>query len=73
MGFGDLADELGSVTNKVLSETLSDLEDHDVVERDVVAEQPVRVRYSLTDHGQDLAPVVDALAEWGQTHRDRGP
>ena len=66
--FGELADELGDVTNKVLSESLDDLESRGVVERTVETEKPVRVRYALTERGRSLEPVVDALETWGDDH-----
>ncbi|WP_232686562.1 winged helix-turn-helix transcriptional regulator [Halobacterium zhouii] len=66
--FGELAEELGDVTNKVLSESLEDLEDRGVVERTVENEKPVRVRYSLTERGRSLEPVVGALEDWGEDH-----
>jgi len=66
--FSELADDLGPVTNKVLSETLDDLEASGVVDREVVAEKPVTVEYSLTDRGRSLRPVITALEDWGQTH-----
>jgi len=68
LGFGDLADDIGTVTNKVLSETLADLEADGVVERTVVDDRPVRVEYSLTASGEELAPAVEALADWGEQY-----
>jgi DNA-binding HxlR family transcriptional regulator len=66
--FSELADDLDPVTNKVLSETLDDLEASGLIDRDVVAEKPVTVEYSLTERGRSLRPVITALADWGQTH-----
>jgi DNA-binding HxlR family transcriptional regulator len=37
------------------------------VDREVVASEPVRVRYSLTPGGRGLRPAVEALHEWGET------
>lgn len=66
--FNELANETGAVTNKVLSQSLEDLEEKGLVNRTVVNEKPVAVEYSLTDRGKSLDPVVDALEQWGQTH-----
>lgn len=66
--FGTLADDIGTVTNKMLSATLDDLEADGVVERTVVEEKPVEVEYSLTARGRALEPVVEALTDWGETH-----
>ncbi len=68
LGFNALKDEVDGISSKVLSDSLSDLEDSRLVERDIVSEKPFRVEYSLTERGQALRPVVDAMAEWGQNH-----
>lgn len=39
-----------------------------IVKRQVYAEVPPRVEYSLTPYGQTLRPVLDALYNWGTTH-----
>jgi DNA-binding HxlR family transcriptional regulator len=57
------------LSNKVLSDCLDRLQAAAVVDREVVSEKPVRVEYSLTDAGRELAPAIDALEEWGRTHR----
>lgn len=66
--FNELSSEIGAVTNKVLSESLDDLEEKALVERTVVNEKPVQVEYALTERGHSLEPVIGALAEWGKTH-----
>lgn len=66
--FSDLNDEIGAITNKMLSQSLEDLEEKGLVDREVVNEKPVAVEYSLTERGRSLAPVIDALEEWGETH-----
>lgn len=66
--FNELSNEVGSVTNKVLSQSLDDLEEKGIVNRTVVNEKPVAVEYSLSERGQSLEPVIEALQEWGKTH-----
>lgn len=66
--FNELQRAAGDVTNKVLSESLEDLAEQGIVDRTVVAEKPVAVEYELTDRGRALAPVIEALREWGRTH-----
>lgn len=66
--FNELSDEVGTITNKMLSQSLEDLEEKGLVEREIVNEQPVAVEYSLTDRGQSLEPVIDSLQAWGKTH-----
>lgn len=66
--FNELADEVGAITNKVLSDSLGDLEGKGLVERTVVNDRPVEVEYALTERGASLEPVIDALQTWGTTH-----
>jgi len=65
--FSDLADSLGGITPTRLTERLRHLQAVGIVERD---RRPGRreVWYRLTDAGQDLGPVVDALTLWGIRH-----
>jgi len=69
-GFSELQDHIGGISNKVLSDTLDDLEKKRLVTREVVSEKPFRVEYDLTPRGEDLEPVIDAMAEWGEHHLD---
>jgi len=64
MGFSDLKSELSGVSSKMLSESLSTLQDQRLVAREIVSDQPVRVTYSLTEKGAALAPVVDEILAW---------
>ena len=66
--FNELSGAVGPVTNKMLSESLSDLEEKGLVDRRVINDKPVEVEYALTDRGESLEPVVDALQEWGTSH-----
>lgn len=66
--FNELASEVGGVTNKVLSNSLEDLEENGLVDRTVVNEKPVAVEYSLTERGRSLEPVIETLRQWGKTH-----
>lgn len=66
--FNELADEVGPITNKVLSNSLKDLQEKELVERTIVNEQPVEVEYALTERGESLESVIESLEEWGKTH-----
>lgn len=66
--FNQLLGEIDAITNKVLSESLEDLETKTLVAREVVAENPKRVEYTLTNHGRSLKPVIEALDTWGTKH-----
>ncbi|MFC4356649.1 winged helix-turn-helix transcriptional regulator [Halobium salinum] len=65
LGFSELAREVDGVSNKVLSESLTDLQEKGLVSRRVVDDRPFRVQYSVTGHGESLRSVVDAIEAWG--------
>ncbi|WP_132058669.1 winged helix-turn-helix transcriptional regulator [Halorussus amylolyticus] len=67
-GFNDLKEAVDGISSKVLSDSLSDLEEKRLVNREIVSEKPVRVEYSLTEHGQSLQPVIFAMRDWGMEH-----
>jgi DNA-binding HxlR family transcriptional regulator len=71
LGFNELLELLPDVSSKVLTGTLDALQEADLVERRVLKQSPLRVEYDLTEAGGDLAPVFDALGEWGKRHLDR--
>lgn len=63
--FGELKRSIGSVSQKVLTAQLRDMEEGGLVLRRVYAEVPPRVEYSLTDLGRSLKPILDAMQNWG--------
>ncbi len=68
LGFNALKEEVDGVSSKVLSDSLSDMEESALVEREIVSEKPFRVEYSLTDRGRDLRPIIEAMEGWGSRH-----
>jgi DNA-binding HxlR family transcriptional regulator/peroxiredoxin len=62
--FDSLTESLG-ISRKVLASSLSALVEHGVVERTPYQERPVRHRYTLTERGRALLPVLVALQDWG--------
>jgi DNA-binding HxlR family transcriptional regulator len=56
------------VALKVLSRQLKDLEADGIVKREVFAEVPPRVEYSLTAKGRSLSEVMVSLCEWSEEH-----
>jgi DNA-binding HxlR family transcriptional regulator len=65
--FGELRDALPGVSPKTLTERLRTMEQQGIVRREVFPVIPPHVEYSLTPLGRSLAPVIDALREWGST------
>ena len=68
LGFSGLKDRLNGISSKMLSESLSSLEEHGLVARQIVSDQPVRVEYSLTERGVGIQPVVDELFDWSEQY-----
>lgn len=66
MRFGELKKQIPDITEKMLSLQLKALEEDGLVKREVYAEVPLRVEYSLTDFGKTLIPVIEAIAAWGR-------
>lgn len=64
--FGELKKSIGSVSQKVLTAQLRDMEEKGLVNRKVYAEVPPRVEYTLTELGYSLKPILDAMREWGE-------
>lgn len=67
--FGELKKSIGSVSQKVLTSQLRDMEQSGLVNRKVYAEVPPRVEYSLTKLGQSLKPILDAMWNWGEGYK----
>jgi DNA-binding HxlR family transcriptional regulator len=72
MGFSALKRKTTDVSSKMLSESLSNLEENGIVNRSVVSEQPVRVEYTLTERGMKLDQVVTAVMRWGYESETSG-
>lgn len=54
---------------KVLTVQLRAMEANGLVHREVYAEVPPRVEYSLTDLGRSLKPILDAMWSWGENYK----
>ena len=69
--FGELKKSLGSVSQKVLTAQLRDMESSGLLTRTVYAEVPPRVEYSLTETGLSLKPILDSMVKWGNEYREK--
>ena len=67
--FGELKKSIGTVSQKVRTAQLRDMEAKGLVTRRVYAEVPPRVEYSLTDLGRSLKPILDAMWSWGEEYK----
>lgn len=66
--FSELRRMMTDCSQKMLSQTLKNLEQTHLVHREVFPEVPPRVEYSLTDTGRSLMPALSQLVEWGIEH-----
>lgn len=67
--FNELMRRLVPISQKMLTQQLRALEDHGIIHRTVYPQVPPKVEYSLTELGQSLAPVLQALGKWGCQHK----
>lgn len=68
--FGGLRRRLDGITQKMLTQTLRDLERNGLVHRAVYPSVPPRVEYSLTELGRSISGLMDAIRTWSETHID---
>ncbi|HWQ66952.1 MAG TPA: helix-turn-helix domain-containing protein [Methanospirillum sp.] len=68
MRFSTLEGMLPMITPGMLTKQLRELERDGIVSREIFAEVPLRVEYSLTNLGVTLSPVLDSLCTWGQQY-----
>jgi DNA-binding HxlR family transcriptional regulator len=66
--FGELQRRLQGISPKVLTNTLRRLEDGGFLDREIYAEVPLRVEYSLTDLGRSVSTPLGALRTWVEAH-----
>lgn len=67
--FGELRKSIGSVSQKVLTAQLRQMEESGLLIRTVYPEVPPRVEYTLTELGYSLKPVLDAMRSWGEDYQ----
>lgn len=68
--FKQLQRDIPDISQKSLTQTLRILEEDGFVHREVFAEVPPRVEYSLTERGQSFLPLVDGLIAWAKQNME---
>lgn len=68
--FNELRKSLDGVSQKVLTDSLRQLESDGIILRTVYPEVPPRVEYSLTELGKSMRPVLSAMGDWGKVYKD---
>ena len=66
--FSELRNRVLGATPKMLTQQLRELENHNLVHREVFAVIPPKVEYSLTETGRSLLPILVAMRDWGANY-----
>jgi DNA-binding HxlR family transcriptional regulator len=69
--FAELRRKIPGVSERMLTQQLRELEHDGIVHREVYAEVPPKVEYSLTEYGKTLRPITEAMCKWGRKHMER--
>ncbi len=66
--YSEFQREMPSITHKMLAQQLRELENDGLIVRTMYPVMPPKVEYRLSEFGQTLAPVIDALVTWSRTY-----
>jgi DNA-binding HxlR family transcriptional regulator len=67
--FREIERSIPKLSTKVLAKELKDLEANKLIRRTVIDDYPVRIEYTITDHGKTVQNVILTLQDWGLHHR----
>ena len=68
--FNELRKDLEGISQKVLTDSLRSMENDGIITRTVYAEVPPRVEYALSDLGESMRPIMNAMEEWGTNYKE---
>jgi DNA-binding HxlR family transcriptional regulator len=69
--FNELRKDLGGISQKVLTDSLRSMEEDGIITRTVYPEVPPRVEYALSDLGESMRPIMNAMEEWGTNYKNQ--
>ena len=69
--FNELKKNLEGISQKVLTDSLRSMEADGIVTRTVYPEVPPRVEYALSELGESMRPVMDAMEKWGINYKNK--
>ncbi len=67
--FNELQKSLDGISQKVLTDSLRSMEADGLITRTVYAEVPPRVEYALSELGETMRPILDAMEVWGNSYK----
>ncbi|RMC51574.1 helix-turn-helix domain-containing protein [Lactobacillus sp. ESL0228] len=73
MRYSELKNSVSGISQKMLTQSLREMENDGLIKRKVFPVIPPKVEYSLSKLGQSMRPVIDAMADWGSTYLDKNP
>ncbi len=68
--FNELKKDLDGISQKVLTDSLRSMEEDGLITRTVYPEVPTRVEYALSELGQSMSPILDAMQQWGTNYKN---
>ena len=68
--FNELKKDLAGISQKVLTDSLRSMEADGIITRTVYPEVPPRVEYALSELGESMRPILDAMQAWGESYQD---
>ena len=71
MRYNELKREIDGISQKVLTSTLKSMVEDVIVIRTSYPEVPPRIEYSLSEIGESMRPVIDVMADWGNTYKNK--
>ena len=71
MRYNELKREIDGISQKVLTSNLQSMVEDGIVIRTSYPEVPPRVEYSLSEIGESMRPVIDVMADWGNTYKNK--
>ena len=67
--FNELKKDLDGISQKVLTDSLRAMEEDGIITRTVYPEVPPHVEYALSELGESMRPILDAMYQWGEEYK----
>ena len=71
--FNELRKDLDGISQKVLTDSLRSMEEDGIITRTVYPEVPPRVEYALSELGESMRPIINAMEVWGKNYKEKYP
>ena len=69
--FNELKKDLEGISQKVLTDSLRSMESDGIITRTVYPEVPPRVEYALSELGESMRPIIQAMEAWGKAYKEQ--